>query len=136
MQLDISNNLTIRDVKTQFHELFNYLKIEFFKGRHQKDLGSHRDMMFDNETVLKTMIKNGAEGHISFSGDISVKEFEQKFMSKFELNVQVFRKSGNVYLETTATDTWTLEQQNREGELASGRAPGPEAADTDRDIWE
>jgi hypothetical protein len=29
--------------------------------------------------------------------------------------VQVFRKSGNVWLETSATDAWSLKQQNQEG---------------------
>jgi hypothetical protein len=33
--------------------------------------------------------------------------------------VQVFRKSGKVWLETTVTDGWTLEEQNLQGEALS-----------------
>jgi hypothetical protein len=39
---------------------------------------------------------------------------------EFGLCVQVFRKSGNHWIETSLTNSWTLEQQNREGfELSS-----------------
>jgi hypothetical protein len=31
------------------------------------------------------------------------------------LSVQVFRKSGKSWLETTFTDGWTLKKQNQEG---------------------
>jgi hypothetical protein len=35
------------------------------------------------------------------------------------LYVQVFRKSGKVWLETTATDNWSLYKQNEEGQELS-----------------
>jgi hypothetical protein len=34
----------------------------------------------------------------------------------------VFRKSGNLWLETTMTDDWTLQQQNDHGyEISTGK---------------
>ena len=47
---------------------------------------------------------------------MTVNELEQRFSDVYGLGVQVFRKSGNVWLETTVTDGWTLEQQNKQGE--------------------
>ncbi len=136
MDIDIKKNMRITDIKTQFHAYFHYLKIEFFKGKHDKDSGSPRDMMLGNDTPMKDLLKDGKEGSVNFSEHTTVKEFEQKFMDKFNLNMQVFRKSGTIYLETTSTDSWTLEQQNREAELAS--TPGkiePTKDQLDRDQW-
>ena len=40
---------------------------------------------------------------------------EKIFKDQFSLAVQVFRRSGNLWLETTMTDNWTLRQQNEHG---------------------
>ncbi len=47
--------------------------------------------------------------------DMSVSELEQLFLTKYGLNAQVFRRSGNLWLQTSATDHWTLAEQNRKG---------------------
>ena len=47
--------------------------------------------------------------------DMKVSDFEKMFHDKFGLNVQVFRKSGNLWMQTTSTDHWTLAEQNRKG---------------------
>jgi hypothetical protein len=44
-----------------------------------------------------------------------VSELENLFEDKFKLSVQVFRKSGKSWLETTFTDGWSLKKQNQEG---------------------
>ncbi|MBK6949217.1 MAG: hypothetical protein IPH16_15200 [Haliscomenobacter sp.] len=46
---------------------------------------------------------------------MTVREFEQAFYDTYGLNVQVFRRSGNIWIQTTATDSWTLAEQNRKG---------------------
>jgi hypothetical protein len=46
---------------------------------------------------------------------MKVSELENLFKRKYKLNIQVFRKSGNAWLETTVTDAWTLDKQNQEG---------------------
>ncbi|MDE3144966.1 MAG: hypothetical protein KGL19_12475, partial [Bacteroidota bacterium] len=48
---------------------------------------------------------------------MTVSELEQKFNDIYGLSTQVFRKSGNIWLVTTVTDKWTLEEQNRQGEI-------------------
>jgi hypothetical protein len=44
-----------------------------------------------------------------------VHELETLFQNRLGLYIQVFRKSGKVWLETTATDDWSLFKQNMEG---------------------
>ena len=46
---------------------------------------------------------------------MKVSELEKAFSDIFGLNVQVFRKSNNMWLQTTITDKWSLEKQNQNG---------------------
>ena len=46
---------------------------------------------------------------------MTVTDFENALMDQFGLSAQVFRRSGNIWLETTITDYWTLKQQNEHG---------------------
>ncbi len=41
------------------------------------------------------------------------------FFRNHLLNVQVFRRSANLWLETTMTDAWTLQKQNNHGKEIS-----------------
>ena len=36
-----------------------------------------------------------------------------------DLNLQVFRKSSDIWLQTSATDHWTLEKQNGKGQRST-----------------
>ena len=55
------------------------------------------------------------KGSITIGPEMTVDELEQRFMDVYGLSIQVFRKSGKVWLETTITDGWTLEKQNEQG---------------------
>jgi len=54
-------------------------------------------------------------GELELNDEMTVGELENSFLEKFWLNVQVSRRSGNLWLETTMTDKWTLKQQNDHG---------------------
>jgi hypothetical protein len=57
--------------------------------------------------------------------------------AQFGLHVQVFRKSGSLYIETTNSDDWSIGQQNAEGKTASEEHASEAPRDlTDRDQWE
>ena len=45
----------------------------------------------------------------------TVHDLETGFRERFGLSVHVFRKSGNLWIETTMTENWTLKQQNEHG---------------------
>jgi len=52
------------------------------------------------------------KGEIGITPLLTVSELEQRFQDVYGLGVQVLRKSGRVWLETTVTYGWTIEQQN------------------------
>ena len=55
---------------------------------------------------------------IDINDDVTVEELENKFAS-IGLIAEVLRRSGNVWIETSLTNNWTLQQQNMEGEEIS-----------------
>ncbi len=114
-QLSIENTTTTYDLKKVFNDALPFLKIEFFKEPCIKGQRFSRDKMTTNNQTLDKIRHINTYGVLKFSERTKVSELEKKFFTSFGLCVQVFRKSGNIWLETTATENWTLGQQNEEG---------------------
>jgi len=110
-----SNNISIFEGQTigalqkNFTEYYPFLKIDFFRNI---DL---------NGIIITRKLESG---HVLFSlpqADISLTEsktirsLKEEFKSVTGLLIKIFRKSGNVWIETSLTDDWTLERQNEEG---------------------
>jgi len=135
MLIELKPDMMLKDLKKQFHNYYPQLKIEFFNQSTSADEHNSKDQMLEND-ILISSLTGDREGTIEFSGEMSVRQFETLFSETFQLNVQVFRKSGIVYLETTNTDDWTLDQEHKEA--LSSMMKGESAATdfTDRDQWE
>lgn len=56
-------------------------------------------------------------GKITMNGEISVGVFEKMLEDRFGLFIQVYRKSYGTWLQTWATDMWTLDEQNNRGKI-------------------
>jgi hypothetical protein len=108
--MTISDDKTLKQVQSEFSGKFPNLKIEFYKDTHQAGEGSPARAMLDAEKTIAQ-----SEGDLSIDGHKLVKTLESDFLEKYGLNVQVFRKSGDLWLQTTSTDEWTLADQNRRG---------------------
>jgi len=55
------------------------------------------------------------KGDLLIEETMSVADLEKAFKDQFGLMAQVFRRSGNIWLETSITDKWSLKQQNELG---------------------
>lgn len=115
VELRIDSTQTIRSVQKQFNDLYSFLRLEFFKQPPISGAGNAKNKMITSDMKLKDIQSNQKPGKIIVSRQTRVSELESQFEKEFGLYVQVFRKSGRVWLETTATDNWTLEQQDEEG---------------------
>ena len=132
MYLHIAPNSLISDIQNEFNQVYPFLKIEFFNNKsfirsnfsashlippHRK-IGECQLGIKDNDIVIEQVMK--------------VSTLEKLFKEQFNLAVKVLRKSGNLWLETTMTDNWTLEQQNNHGrELSTAMIDKPEIEDYD-----
>ncbi len=128
MQLTIRPNRLISDIQKDFNSMFPFLKIEFFKSKGGRQLDySVNNIIRHNQKIAEGQ-KELVDGAITIEPEMTVKDLEKNFKDEFSLAVQVFRRSGNVWLETTMTDDWTLRHQNEHGlELSTDKkkeAPG------------
>ena len=118
-ELLISDDRKISAIQKDFNELFPFLKLEFFNKPHaQFGLSPKRSMISASKNLGECRTLHNA-GTISISSATTVVELEQSFSSIYGISVQVFRHSGKLWLETSVTDSWTLEKQNAEGEALS-----------------
>ncbi|MDP6908407.1 MAG: hypothetical protein QF371_02825 [Flavobacteriales bacterium] len=117
MKLHIDDRRTISEIQEEFGEAFPYLKIEFFRKPHEVGEASPMNEMIPAETTLGECRTIHTEGDLVIRKESTVQEVESGFQEKFGISAQVFRKSGAVWLETSATDAWTLEEQSSQGEF-------------------
>ena len=111
----ITDDKKLIDIQSEFNQKFHFLKIEFYSGHHEPGEGSPQKERFDSSLTIGEVRKVRAEGDLRIDGRTKVSTFEQNFFRKYGLNVQVFRKSGNLWIQTTSTDSWSLSEQNRKG---------------------
>jgi hypothetical protein len=114
-KLHISDDVQLKQLKKEFNDKFPHLKIDFFADEHKEGEATAFKSMYDDELYLKDIRKNHIEGDLSIDGHQKTSTFESHFKDHFGVNVQVWRKSGNIWLQTTATDEWTLSEQERSG---------------------
>ncbi len=121
MKLEITSSRLVSEIQKEFNDQFPFLKIEFFRStlpRQSKWNALNR--ITPNLDISRCQFPK-KEGVIHFQEETKVEELENIFLNEFNLKVQVFRRSGNIWLETTMTDKWTLKQQNDHGrEISQG----------------
>lgn len=119
MKIDINDNRKVYAIQEEFHNEFPYLKLEFYSKPHSKGGASSKDLVAESSKLIGDCRTIHESGEITISPQLSVGELEQRFRDVYGLSVQVFRKSGKVWLETIDTDNWSLQKQNDEGQELS-----------------
>ncbi len=114
MQIRITPTRLISEVQEEFNALFPFLKLEFFKNKGHQPQPATNQIIPHNRRIGDYQAAV-TDGMIEINGNMKVRELEKIFKDKFRLNVQVFRRSGNLWLQTTITDEWTLQNQNEHG---------------------
>lgn len=115
VKIKVSDDRRLFEIQRDFNSRFPYLAIEFFKAPHKIGEGSAKNLMHGSNKLVRECRLRHPDGELEISERMTVFELEEAFQKQFGLSIQVFRKSGNVWLETSATDGWTLLQQNNEG---------------------
>jgi hypothetical protein len=111
--LQLLKTRTVGDVQEDFSRQYPYLRIDFFRELKGKLGSSLRQKL--NRTAKLTSAGKLREGDVEIYDAMTVGQLEKAFREYFGINIQVSRKSGPVWLETTVTDKWTLKQQNEHG---------------------
>jgi hypothetical protein len=139
MELNIKNKMTISELQKQFSDEYPYLRIEFFDIPHSPSNKLSKAHQFPPNRLIGVCRKLRNEGTITIMPDDTVEKLEQIFWSEYGLTAEVFRKSGNLWIETSLSNSWTLKLQNEEGKaLSEGKFTRLQEDEdiTDRDKWE
>ncbi|HEX2605945.1 MAG TPA: hypothetical protein VHK91_01155 [Flavisolibacter sp.] len=118
MNLQISADMKVKDLKRQFSKQFPFLKMELFRLPHRSGEGSPLRLKIP-ERILLGDLPGFKAGLLDYKASLPAGELETLLQTEFGLFVQIFRKSGDLWLETTRTDAWSLEKQNEMGREAS-----------------
>ncbi len=139
MEIEINNDRILSEIQKEFNTEFPYLKIEFFDTPHLRKEALPKSKMYPVSRKVAVCRKTSVSGILEIDKSDTVFKVEEEFWSHFGLSVQVFRKSGNLWIETSLTDSWTLDRQNKEGmEISNHKDIYKSAEDldaTDRDKW-
>ena len=119
MKIEINDRRKIFAIQEEFNMHFPYLKLEFFTKPHTSRGESTKQLIKHNSKTLGECRIIHKTGQITINESMTVSELEQHFRDVYGLEIQIFRKSGKAWLETTVTDSWTLEEQNTQGEALS-----------------
>ena len=115
----LNNEMTLLQVQEAFSKTFPYLKLEFFTEPHKPGQGSEKAQMlpkqWDAALVIREIQETTEAMELRVRPTDTVAKLEMALEKGFGLHAQVFRKSGNTWLETTRTDSETLQAQNDKG---------------------
>ncbi len=114
--MQISNDKAVHELIAEFNQVFPFLKIEFYSVSYLPSKLFSNDKLIRHSASIAQCRKSNQEGDLVLSPQQTVAQLEQELWTGFGLSAQVFRKSGSLWIETSLTDSWTLKQQNLEGE--------------------
>lgn len=115
--MKISNDRKLKELQKDFQEVFPFLKMEFYRKAHEIGEESPEEDRYDLELKIGAIRQLQNVGFVALDEDLSTGDFEKILKDQFGLNVQIFRKSYHEWLQTWATDNWSLKEQNRRGSI-------------------
>lgn len=115
MKLRIAGIRSIEDVQQDFNANYPYLKLEFFRPVNGNNTQASIRNLLSHSLKINDARRIQHDGELDINDLMKVGELENLLKQQYGLYAQVFRKSGNVWLETTMSDNWTLKQQNDHG---------------------
>jgi hypothetical protein len=119
MKIEVNADKSITQLQQEFSTRFPYLKLVFFSKKHDAYKGTPaKSMITDRDQKLGDIEKKPTSGVLFIEANMPTWQVERLFEQEFGLHVQVFRKSGNTWLETSVSDDLTLEDQNAKGKAS------------------
>lgn len=131
MKIIFTQDSVLNDLNQQFQKYYKFLKLQFYSNNvsadHNKEIPG--DAIKDLSITVHDLIHGRIEATIDMSENCQVKAFEKSWFDTAGIWCQVFRKSGNVWLQTTVTDDMSLKEVNSFGEEMSTSIEKPEPDD-------
>lgn len=113
--MNIKLHTSLAEIQKEFNSIFPHLRLEFYRSAHNPGEASADREKLDPQQSFSEVSRIGNPGVLDLDGEQQIAAFESALADDLGLYAQVFRRSGNLWLQTTATDTWTLAEANRKG---------------------
>ena len=121
MNIEINDTTSLHSVQQSFNNLFPFLKIDFYVNLKSVSGRFHRKIVDKCIQSFGEFKYSSAHQPIIITPQMTVADLDHQLQDEFGMSVKLYRYSGRLWLETSVTDSWTLEQQNKEGEALSFR---------------
>ena len=118
-ELNFGPQTPVAEVQRIFHQTYPFLKLVFFKKAHDEGAPSMAADQLEATGNFADIGMRGDGGSISIAPSRTVAELEMEMEERCGLHVQVFRKSDNLWIQTSVSDHWTLARQNEDGKEIS-----------------
>ncbi|WP_341835660.1 hypothetical protein WJU16_22805 [Chitinophaga pollutisoli] len=128
MKILITEEFLVRSIQDEFQFRYPHLKLVFFRQPHGPHEGSPTSERVHPDTPIDKIRDFHCAAWIEIGENTTAAELEYNFAHQLGLSVQVFRKSGSVWLQTTDTDDRTLGELEK---LGSYEAPLSDIPDED-----
>jgi len=115
--MQIYSTRQLKELQADFKRSFPYLKIEFFSQPHEIGEESDEAHLLNNCLTIGELTDQKTKGCLALNSDLQVGLFEKEMEQSFGLYIQVYRKSHGKWLQTWATDIWTLGEQNHRSKV-------------------
>lgn len=112
MDLQITPEISLEQIKTEFRKRFKNLDIAFFSEPHAPGEGSESVNRIPDQLSAGDAGDIRKKGTLSLNGLSVTADVEKGFREQFGLNAQILRKSGNVWLQSITSDHKTLAELN------------------------
>lgn len=116
MKIVISDNKKIASIQEDFSKLFPYLRLEFYTHSNLSGNSSAKSVFVSPKKSIGECRTIRFDGEIEILPQTTVSELLDSFLYPYGLNIKLLRQSGKIWLETSVTDNWTLEEQNAQGQ--------------------
>lgn len=123
MEIEITGHTPLSEIRKAFKAEFPFLDIAFFSKEHEEGAASLKKNLLDYQSTCSEAGDPHRIGLLQISGDQTASETEKELETGFGLHIQIMRKSGNVWLQTTTSDDLSLNDLNEEARQAAEFEP-------------
>ncbi|TAN21092.1 MAG: hypothetical protein EPN37_00735 [Chitinophagaceae bacterium] len=112
MILEVNDTKTIEDIRKEFSDYYPFLRIEFYDEPHKYGEASSDKHLLPHNKAINEIRKRHECGMLEIYSWHKTGTVEQEFKRLYGLNVQIFRRQGDRWIQTAGTDELSLEEQN------------------------
>ena len=111
MKIHFTPETTLREIQESFTEQYPNLKLGFFVDLNDDNQYSQDELIKNEHSTLRMVNPEIGYGAISVSPSTKVMDFETEAFLQLGVDVQVFRRSGKLWLATKQTDHKSFVEQ-------------------------